>query len=297
MEKATELKLPVPWGHIAAKAWGSPTDYPVLCVHGILDNAAAFDRLIALLPKNLYYVSIDLPGHGFSTHFASGIPLDFFNYLLTLRYILEELKWQSFYFIGHSLGGQLGTFYSLIYPGQIKRLILIEGVAPLIIPNKNIISRIRKVHDTTIEARNEKKNRWYTRDEVMYTLTCKRNVCLNTKAAEAIFNRSVSEDGGMFKYNRDYRLRIYVIPIFNMEQSAYLLSNLNVKILFFMSTGTLDSFDFEHLTMVLDFLQNLNDSKVVFVEGNHDVHNNYPERLSHHITTFMEHEDKIMSKL
>ena len=47
----SELKLAVPWGHIAAKAWGSHQSPPVLCLHGWLDNANSFDRIIPLLPK------------------------------------------------------------------------------------------------------------------------------------------------------------------------------------------------------------------------------------------------------
>lgn len=47
----SELKLAVPWGHIAAKIWGPQQGSPVLCLHGWLDNANSFDRLIPLLPK------------------------------------------------------------------------------------------------------------------------------------------------------------------------------------------------------------------------------------------------------
>jgi hypothetical protein len=33
-EEPSELKIPVPWGHVAAKAWGDPSKRPVLAMHG-----------------------------------------------------------------------------------------------------------------------------------------------------------------------------------------------------------------------------------------------------------------------
>ncbi|KAF4532370.1 hypothetical protein B566_EDAN003674 [Ephemera danica] len=38
-------------------------------MHGWQDNAATFDPLLAMLPSSLSVLAIDVPGHGFSSHY------------------------------------------------------------------------------------------------------------------------------------------------------------------------------------------------------------------------------------
>ncbi|EZA50799.1 Serine hydrolase-like protein [Ooceraea biroi] len=45
-----EVKFTVPWGHVAAKTYGPSEGKPVLMVHGRLDNAGSFTRLMKYLP-------------------------------------------------------------------------------------------------------------------------------------------------------------------------------------------------------------------------------------------------------
>ena len=71
---SVELAIPAPWGTISAKTFGSPFGKPVLAVHGWMDNAGTFDRLVPLLPKSIYFVAVDLPGHGRSSHLPAGVP-------------------------------------------------------------------------------------------------------------------------------------------------------------------------------------------------------------------------------
>lgn len=64
----------MPWGHVSGKWYGSRDEQPMLALHGWLDNCGTFDRLIPLLPTKIPVFSIDLPGHGRSSHF----PVRFF---------------------------------------------------------------------------------------------------------------------------------------------------------------------------------------------------------------------------
>ncbi|XP_047406379.1 serine hydrolase-like protein 2 isoform X7 [Sciurus carolinensis] len=104
----SELKLTVPWGYIAAKAWGSLQGPPVLCLHGWLDNANSFDRLLPLLPQDFHYVAMDFGGHGLSSHYSPGVPYYHQNFVSEVRRVAAALKWSRFSLMGHSFGGIVG---------------------------------------------------------------------------------------------------------------------------------------------------------------------------------------------
>lgn len=76
-----EISFKVPWGNIAAKEWGPDDGKLFLGLHGWLDNANTFDRLVPLLPADIKFIAIDLPGHGRSSHRWPGMPYIFFEFV------------------------------------------------------------------------------------------------------------------------------------------------------------------------------------------------------------------------
>jgi pimeloyl-ACP methyl ester carboxylesterase len=53
--------------------WWGPSDVqPIIALHGWQDNAGTFWNLSPLLSKDVSILSIDLPGHGQSSHFPQG---------------------------------------------------------------------------------------------------------------------------------------------------------------------------------------------------------------------------------
>ena len=78
-------------------------------------------------------MAIDLPGHGFSSHYPPGMAYRFSDSFTAVRYAQEYLNWNKFALMGHSLGGAIAIWYSAIFSEDIDRLISIDlvNVGPL----------------------------------------------------------------------------------------------------------------------------------------------------------------------
>ncbi|XP_014203282.1 serine hydrolase-like protein [Copidosoma floridanum] len=294
MLEPKEIRVSVPWGHVAARAYGSPVDFPVLLVHGVLDNAGSFHRLISHLPSNYYYVAIDLPGHGLSSHFPTGLPLNFLNYVLVLRYVIEEFNWPKLHIVSHSLGAQLSVFYTFIYPGRVQRLVVLEGFYPRVLSEHQLLPWIRK----TLDSATKQDTPWtYTREQVMHSLKFKRNFALNSAAAEAMFDRSVTKIGNdSYRYNRDPRLKTYFLPLLSHDQLIGLLQKVDVKILGLFAQSSAEMYLPKAVRESAKLVEGLLDAKITFVPGNHDMHNNHPERVAPYIIAFLR-DNNLVSKL
>lgn len=282
-----EFELTVPWGQISAVAWGKPQDKPVLVVHGTMDNAGSFTRLIQHLPENYYYVVIDLPCHGKSSHYPQGMNLDFLNFVLSIRHVLDQLKWRKCFYLGHSFGAQLGIMFSIINPGRLERIIAIDALMPRTMKNDELVDRIRFVQESTVFAMNRNESTLYTKEEIFYALLNRRDFKLNYQAAEALFDRATTKINNMYKLNRDPRMRAIVVPLFNHQQLIDIIKNLKVPILLIVPEETWFNHqqEYEKLNKIQTILGN-NLLDTIHVEGNHDVHNNNPEIVAPHVTKF-----------
>lgn len=94
-----------------------------------MDNAAAFDRLIPLLPNSYYYISFDLPGHGKSSHFPPFMPIHNLNFIVAYKLLAAHFQKHSYIIIAHSLGGWIAKYFSMLYPQYVKKLVMIDIVS------------------------------------------------------------------------------------------------------------------------------------------------------------------------
>ncbi|PJG60272.1 alpha/beta fold hydrolase [Aeromonas cavernicola] len=113
----------------------------LIALHGWLDNSASFLPLAPYLDE-FHLICVDLPGHGHSDHKTT--PYVFVDWLDDLYQLTLAAGWQHFTLLGHSLGAYIAAAYAGVFPEQIARLLLLEGLGPLSQPDDMWPARLRQ---------------------------------------------------------------------------------------------------------------------------------------------------------
>ncbi|XP_072452427.1 serine hydrolase-like protein 2 isoform X2 [Notamacropus eugenii] len=273
----SELKFSVPWGHIAAKAWGSLQGSPVLCLHGWLDNANSFDRLIPLLPQKFYYVAMDFGGHGLSSHHHPGFPYYQQNFVNEVCRVATALKWKRFSLIAHSFGGVVGGM-------EIHNL---------------LTYRRRSIeHVFQVEAK-QGKPRNVVRPEEMLQSFLKNNLQVGEECGKLLLERGTTKVPEGLVLNRDRRLGMPEnhFELISKDQLAYFCKKIQARILMVKATqgynyyrkvkeGEIE----ESMASMLNVVKSTLKERYQYVEipGNHYVHMREPEHLARIVGNFLE---------
>lgn len=134
--KPEKLNFKLAGGNIAALAWGEKSSYPILALHGWLDNANSFAPIAPWLAQhNFRLIAIDFPGHGFSDHKPKGTYMYFSDYVadvaILIDQILEQTNRPQIALLGHSLGGAVASLVASVTKNKISHLMLIDAIGPL----------------------------------------------------------------------------------------------------------------------------------------------------------------------
>ena len=104
--------------------WHDSHKAPLLALHGWLDNAATFDLLAPLL-SDFYIVALDFAGHGWSEHRAAGTRYHILDHVDDVLSIVNQLGWQRFTLMGHSMGAGVASLLSSALPERVEKLVMI----------------------------------------------------------------------------------------------------------------------------------------------------------------------------
>jgi pimeloyl-ACP methyl ester carboxylesterase len=114
----------------AAKEWGRSGSLPVIALHGWLDNANSFDRMLPYL-DNLHVIAMDLAGHGRSDFRSADSGYDIWYDISDIMSVADAMGWERFALLGHSRGAVISGLVAGTYPERISHAVLIDGFIPI----------------------------------------------------------------------------------------------------------------------------------------------------------------------
>jgi len=98
----------------------------LVLLHGQPGTAAEWQRLIAMMPKQICAVALDRPGHGSSQKAGGGLDVN-------TAAVIEELDARGIdraVLVGHSYGGGVALAVAARAPDRVEALVLLGSVGP-----------------------------------------------------------------------------------------------------------------------------------------------------------------------
>lgn len=265
---------------IIAALSNKQNDKPLLLmVHGWLDNAASFSKLIPLL-DNFNVVAIDLPGHGKSSHRSADAHYHLLDYVHDLHCLVHAQGWKDFSIVGHSLGGIISSMYCATFPELVKNFVCIESAGPLTEPESSSVEQLRKA----IQSRIVTSEKPIRHPESLASIVAARQRVsdLSPENAETILQRNITQDkpSGTIEWSTDKRLRTVSSLRLTQDQAEVLMANIQCPVHFILGD--------KGFSKVKDLMQHrkklFQNAKISIVEGGHHVHMESHKNIAEIIT-------------
>ncbi|WP_377891174.1 alpha/beta fold hydrolase [Alkalihalobacillus sp. R86527] len=226
-----EFEITVDGQSIHGMKWGNPENPPVICLHGLTNNALGFIEVAEELQDQFHLIAFDLPGHGKTDAF-----MDEHSYLFTpfskwLNNIISKVCTGPFYMLGHSWGAAIAVHYSRLYKEDVKGVVMLDGgyICPSDEPSMNLEEHLQNTsnwikdsHFKSIKEYEEKK---------------KKEVGRWSKALEQMIRADMTMDGdGVRMRTREETARAIMKAVYN-EPSSKIFKDITVPV--YLLRGTL----------------------------------------------------------
>jgi pimeloyl-ACP methyl ester carboxylesterase len=130
---------------LAVHRLGSPQAPAVLCLHGFLDSGLSFrpiaERLVA---AGLQVLAPDFRGFGHSGWIGDGGYYHFYDYWSDMTALVAHNLAGPFHLVGHSMGGSVAVGMVALGIGEVRTLVLLEGLGPPFDQPDRSLPRLRR---------------------------------------------------------------------------------------------------------------------------------------------------------
>ena len=263
---AAERRFEVPGFSLAAKEWGPADGFPVLALHGWLDNAGSFDLLAPLL-AGCRVVALDLAGHGASGFRSQDASYELWQDVGDLVEVADQLGWPELTLLAHSRGAAIATLAAAAFPERFTRLVLLEGGVPLTSPAAEAPDNLARSL-TERRALRSKGGRVFPDRAAAIAERAQGFSKVTLEAAAILAKRGLREVPGGFQWHADPRLKARSEVRLTPELAAEVVARVEAPVLMVLAERSpfAGSAGFERLTALL------RDCDKVVLPGGHHFH-------------------------
>ncbi|AIL62735.1 alpha/beta hydrolase [Pseudomonas alkylphenolica] len=201
-----EVRLSLGHIELAGHLFGPADGVPVIALHGWLDNANSF-ALLAPKLRGLRILALDLAGHGHSEHRPAGAGYALWDYAHDVLRAAEQMGWERFALLGHSLGAIVSVVLAGSLPERITRLALIDGVIPPTSGPQDAAERMGMALQAQLRLDSKRKAVHPTLEQAIQA-RMKGLVAVSREAAELLAQRGLMPVPGGYTWRSDSRLTL-----------------------------------------------------------------------------------------
>ena len=124
----------------AGLEWGDHDGYPILALHGWLDNALSFS-VIAPFLSEYRLIALDLSGQGLSDHRSSDATYHIWDDVPQLLSVVATLGLDQLAVLGHSRGAAIAVLLATALEDRCSQLVMLDGMLPRPMPDESAVEQ------------------------------------------------------------------------------------------------------------------------------------------------------------
>lgn len=258
----------------SARYWakGGATDYPVIALHGWLDNCNSFQPLAETLSgpqylPNISLLALDLAGHGRSDHRSADSAYNLWQDVDEVLQIADQMGWRRFSLLGHSRGAMISVLLAAVAPERVDRLALIDGLVPIPVTEEDAPQQLAKAVADRQKYRRYHRRRYSTLEEAA-AVRLRGAFPLTLQSARLIAKRGVAMDDEGFYWVADPRLQGASDVKFSDGQLRAFLKQVASPVVLFLGEKAIDLKE----QLFASYWEELQNCRKFIFKGGHHLH-------------------------
>lgn len=203
-----EIVFDTALGRIAGICDSKEDNRPVIvALHGWLDNAASFERILPSLSEKYRFVAIDLPGHGHSDWLGQGGDYYIWESIAWVSEVLNQFS-SPVHLLGHSMGAAASIITAATFPELVRSVVMLDAAGPLATPSTQAAEQMRKGIDEAVQrSRSGSRLKTYADVESALKARVRQDPALSPECIAPVVVRNLKNTPDGYQWRTDPRLR------------------------------------------------------------------------------------------